>query len=192
MVVAGYDMTGLAADFIVMLFMDRACFCGRIHLMAVGACRFPLQILLAVRLCTVSVQFLCLVAAQAIHLAFREMDIRHTAGFSGELRVNSSAVTCRAGLVFIFFPESVVGEKALIDACHHGRLHVTVPAGGMARSAGLLEYFRIEQFTLRFGKAFMDTVAKTGGCIVQGFFIVIAYFFVAGCAVFNLVGWPCD
>ena len=132
MVVSGYDVTGLAADFTVMLFMDRARFCGRIHLVAVGARRFPLQIVLALRLCAVSVQLLCLVAVQAIHPAFRVVNIRHPAGFSGVFRVNSSTVTCGAGLVFIFFPEAVIGEKALIDACHHGCLHVTIAAGGVA------------------------------------------------------------
>ena len=45
---------------------------------------------------------------------------------------------------------------------------------------------------MRFGKALADSVAQPGGGVVQGFFVVVAYFLVAGCTVFNPTGWPCD
>lgn len=131
MIVSACDMARMAAGFRRVLRMDFAAGGGSIQFMTVRAGLFPLHVGFAVRFRAVSVKLLRLVTIKAFHPLFK-VYISDPAVSSCKLRVNPSAVTGGAGLVFIFFLETMIGEEALIDAGNGRRIHMAVSTGGMA------------------------------------------------------------
>lgn len=171
-------MTRLAAGFRRMLRMDFAAGGGSIQFMTVRAGRFPLDMGLAGCSRAVAVQLFGFMAVETLH-AFFEMNVPDAAVPSGILRINAPAVAGGTGLVFIFFLETVIGKKALLDAGDGRRSNMAISTTRMAGPAGLLKYFCVKLLGLRRGKTLMDAFAQTGSRVMQGFLIMGADSFVA-------------
>lgn len=131
--IGGSGMTGLAAGFVLMLFMNRTALGGGTHVMAICTGRFLLNTFLAVRLRDISMECPTFVTIQASHAPFI-VYIPYFAVPSCIFRINSSPVARESatGLIFISFLEAMIGKETLIDAGSDWHLDMTVPAGGMA------------------------------------------------------------
>lgn len=146
-----------------------------------------LDILLGQISCTVTVHFGLLVAVHAEHTLL-VMNIRFPAVFTRIFGINPSAVAESAGFPLILFNEFVALNKTDADTTHGCAIDVTITAGGVAASAGLLKNLFIELFQFRFVKAPQHALTLADGCIMQRFFIGLNDLFVAHGTGFQIIG----
>ena len=71
---------------------------------------------------------------------FLVVDIRCPAVFSSKFRIDPSTVTEVTGLPLISFDEFVTFNEPDTNTAYRSSFCVTISAGGVTRTAGLLEY----------------------------------------------------
>ncbi|OPY09356.1 MAG: hypothetical protein A4E66_01735 [Syntrophus sp. PtaB.Bin001] len=130
--------------------------------------RSVLHLLLREILVAVAVQFLFLVAVEADH-PLLIMNISRAAVFPCKFRINAPAVTEGAGLSFVLFDEFMALDEPGTDSGNRRRFHMAPATGGVAATAGLLEYLIIEDLELRLGKSRHYPLPLTDCRVVQGF-----------------------
>jgi len=118
------------------------------------------------------------------------MDVRRSAGLTGELRIDPPAVTGSAGLGFGATDELMAGDQAGAHPANNRTPHMTVAAGGMAVVARFREYLFCKNLFLRRGKTGTDPHFKTVGRVVQRCLVILGDGAMALAAELDIVGWP--
>jgi len=113
------------------------------RLMAIRASRPILDGLLRQVLFPITMKFPLFMAVHAHH-SFLIMNVRRTAIFTREFRIDATAVAERAGFSFIFFYEFMSLNEAETDPGNSRRFYMAPSTGSMAATARFLENMLVE------------------------------------------------
>lgn len=120
---------------------------------------------------------------------FLIMHIRYSPILTGKLGIHPPSMAESTGLGFILPDELVPVHQSEVHSTDDGAFHMTIPAGSVAGSAGLLEHLRIKNPGFFFGKPPADCFHASRG-VMKGKFVGFGNAFVTGSAGGRIVRGP--